>query len=233
MEMEMGTNDTIQLIIIVILLVCGYAAMLQYVYKHTANRGVMPVLAVLLLGIYGGISAVVVMTLKNMGGWNMALTGTLVLGASIMLVLALGFLMKNFRVINKGWTAMLFVYILVVAYLTMFSRDGKNSTDIIVDFPSIREVIETRSLDPLNHMFLNVVMFVPIGFLLVMVDPEKLDRFALAVAVSAMLSVTIESVQLLLRLGQCDLEDIVANTLGGAVGVLLFRVYSRFLHRES
>ncbi len=230
---EMGNQGAIQIIIIVILLLCGYLGILQYVYKHAENQSAFPILAVFLLILYGSISGMLVYVLGSLGNMEIAFMGILMLGACLFMFFSLRGLTLHFREISKSWLAMFLVYVLAVAYVTIFSRHGENDTSILTGFVSIEKAIRTRSTRPLNHMMLNVIMFVPLGYLFPMILPGRLNKILLVTIMGAMMTVTIESVQLLLRLGQCDLEDMLANTLGAVIGLLFFRLYNRFFMRES
>ena len=66
----------------------------------------------------------------------------------------------------------------------------------------------------MQHMFLNVVLFVPVG-LLYSVLPKKCRKvFVPAISFGLMLSVLIETVQLLFEFGTCDIDDIISNFMG-------------------
>ena len=227
------SQNTMQIILIAVLLLCGYLALLRYMHAHTANRSAFPLLAVFLLLIYGGVSGGVTMILMQMGTIETTFMGFLMLGACITVFLMLAYLLRHHRDMHKGWVLIFFLYTVSVGYITVFSRNGGNDTSILGGFTSIEEAISTHSIEPLNHMLLNVVLFVPFGFLFPMMEPENLNKLLIVIPVGAMTSVTIESVQLMMRLGQCDLEDIVANTLGGVIGLLLYRLYMIVFHRDE
>ena len=226
-------SGSMSLILLVILMLCGYLALLKYVFDRAANRSAFPLLAVLLLLLYGGICGALYLILRSMGSDEVMLLGFLILGACVTVFLMLSYLLRHFREMRAGWLAMFVTYLLVLGYITVFSRDGTNSTAILAGFTSFEEALETHSLQPLNHFLLNVVMFIPLGFLFVMMQPSRLDRVLLVLPISTMLSVTIETIQLMLRLGQCDLEDIVANALGGVIGLLLYRVAGPWISPDS
>lgn len=226
---ELGAQSMIQILLIVILLLCGYLVLLKYVFDHAANRGAFTLLALVLLMIYGGLSGGLMLLLTRMGDMDFVFMALLMLGACITLFLMFVYLLRNFTEMRKGPLSLFVLYLLVLAYITIFSRHGQNSTAIFTSFTAIQEAIETRSFEPLKHMLLNVLLFVPLGVLFPMMQPEKLNSLLRIIPVGAMLSVTIESIQLLLGLGQCDLEDIVANTLGAVIGLLGFRLYRRYV----
>ncbi|MBQ1311817.1 MAG: VanZ family protein, partial [Blautia sp.] len=85
-----------------------------------------------------------------------------------------------------------------------------------------------HSFAPVRHMFLNVVMFVPYGFLFAMMDPEELTFVSRVLPAGLFMSTMIESVQMLLNRGQADVDDIIANTLGAVIGMIGFRIFESF-----
>ena len=227
---EIENSSFMQILMIVILLLCGYLWLLQYVYQHAANRSNLPVLAIFLLLIYGGVSGMLMMILSRMGNMEVVFVSTLILAACVTVFMMLTFVIRRFREIQKRWLSIFIVYLLALAYVTVFSRDGvSNDTSIFAGFTSVQKFIETGDVGVFRHLMLNLAMFVPVGVLLPMIQPERLNKLMVVAPISAMMTVMIESVQLLLRLGQCDLEDITANALGGVVGLLLYRIGLRFL----
>ena len=83
------------------------------------------------------------------------------------------------------------------------------------------------TVEDLNHMVLNIVMFMPLGYLFVQMHPQKLGDPAKVVGVGIMLSSVIETCQLIFRLGNCDMDDILANTIGIFLGWALFKIVHR------
>lgn len=73
-------------------------------------------------------------------------------------------------------------------------------------------------------MILNVVMFMPLGYLFVQMHPRKLGDAAQVLGIGVMLSTIIESCQLIFRLGNCDVDDILANTFGALLGLVLYKI---------
>jgi glycopeptide antibiotics resistance protein len=69
----------------------------------------------------------------------------------------------------------------------------------------------------------NIALFVPLGLLLVAAWPRSNAWVALLIGYSA--SATIELVQTLLPSRYPTLSDVIANTLGTAIGCLLIRLF--------
>lgn len=76
----------------------------------------------------------------------------------------------------------------------------------------------------------NVMGFVPLGALLPIVRKRKMG-FGKVFLLSFELSLVIEISQLLLRVGSCDVDDMILNTLGGCIGYLLY--YAVHLWKEN
>jgi glycopeptide antibiotics resistance protein len=75
----------------------------------------------------------------------------------------------------------------------------------------------------------NVVMFAPVGFLLPLATRMSLRG---AVAVCASLSVSVELLQLMLG-RSLDVDDVLLNTLGGALGAAAGVAVAAWLRRRS
>ena len=219
-----------QLLLIVILLLCGYFYLFQAVAKRAASRSSIPILAVVLLVIYLMISLPLVLIIAQMGGMSFVFLALLVLAACIGLFAAVYSMIKNFHQLNKTMLVLFILYLLMTGYVTIFSRRGRVQTDILLSFDSIEEALNRHSLEPLQHLWLNVVLFMPMGALFAAIDPPRLARFGIVLPLGMLLTTTIETTQLLLRIGQCDLEDLAANTLGSCLGLLAFKLYRRFQH---
>jgi len=75
----------------------------------------------------------------------------------------------------------------------------------------------------------NFIMLLPLGIYLPMLY-RRLSNFFLVVLVSCLVSVTIEVLQLVTSYRSADVDDILLNTLGAALG---FGIYSLFRSRET
>ncbi|MDO4988892.1 MAG: VanZ family protein [Eubacteriales bacterium] len=222
-----GNIDLMQLVLVAILLLCGYFFLFQAVAKRAASRSAIPVLAMVLLLVYLLIALPLVLIISQMGGMSFTFLALLILAAFIGLVAFLAFLFKNFRQINKGMLLLFLLYLLMTGYFTIFSRRGRVQTEIMLKFDSIEEAVRRRSLQPLQHLWLNVAMFVPLGMLFPAICPQHLNKLSCVLPLGMLLTTLIETTQLILRIGQCDLEDLVANTAGACLGLLLYRLYRR------
>lgn len=68
----------------------------------------------------------------------------------------------------------------------------------------------------------NVMLFIPLGIFLPKVW-EKLNRFWKVLLATAGIIVTVEAVQVLTLLGRCDIDDLILNLVGAAIGYGLYK----------
>lgn len=78
---------------------------------------------------------------------------------------------------------------------------------------------------PVEDLFLNIILFIPLGFLLPYAFPKL--RFWKTICISLLLSVCIEGTQYVAQLGCCDIDDVINNTLGACIGYGCFSLYTK------
>ena len=189
-------------------------------------------LGVVLLVVYALIAGPTLYIIAQFGSISLILLALLLLFACIVLFFSLYGLLHFWGDLNKGMLLLFFLYLVGVSYATIFSREEGHSRAILLRFDQLQEAIRKGSLEPLRHSFLNALMFVPLGFLFPMINRDNLARLLYVGPMGLMLSTSIEAIQMFLQIGQCDLEDIISNTLGAIVGLLLYKVYLYLFRRD-
>jgi VanZ family protein len=87
--------------------------------------------------------------------------------------------------------------------------------------------IKVHSIDGVAQVYLNVMLFVPMGYLLPYVFRWFRAKARIRPALASFLaSLFIENVQLVTKLGFYDVDDLIANTLGGIIGQWLFILFA-------
>jgi glycopeptide antibiotics resistance protein len=143
----------------------------------------------------------------------------------------------------KVIAAFLFIlYFSYLIYLTFFSHlYGRGYTHRSINLVPFRSIMEyaTASYNQssiLTNLFGNIVAFAPMGFLLPWIF-KKLSRFASIVLIAAGISVMIEIAQYIGGVGASDIDDVILNMAGGALGYLLYRltilVFRSLLFRQK
>ena len=121
-------------------------------------------------------------------------------------------------------------YIATVAYITLLHRrDDLPSfinyaieTDLLASF---RRAAGTSNpylaFIELRNIVLNIILFMPFGILLPAIFP-KIYKFIYITTFGFLISLTIETLQLVFNRGVFSLEDIMYNTLGAILGYAIF-----------
>jgi len=74
----------------------------------------------------------------------------------------------------------------------------------------------------LENLVGNVAVFIPLGLLLQALKRSKGVRLDLLLAL--LIPVCVEALQVLLMVGSCDIDDVILNFAGIAIGIALYRV---------
>lgn len=112
----------------------------------------------------------------------------------------------NLKIDGVRCTAFI-VYVFIILYITLFSREIGNA---YIFKPLFWEYKKQMWRD----IFLNMLLFVPFGLL---VRTKKMQQGVLC---GFLLSVLIELTQYFLRLGYCEPDDVLNNTIGTTIGVV-------------
>ena len=117
------------------------------------------------------------------------------------------------------------LYILIVLYLTIgrfnfYYKERQLNLRLFVDLIG---VIQNTGIPEFLRLFLgNIGWFVPFGFLLPILQKRK--RFLFCIAAGALFSFAIELMQFLFYKGVAEIDDLILNTLGTAIGYLFYRL---------
>jgi glycopeptide antibiotics resistance protein len=83
----------------------------------------------------------------------------------------------------------------------------------------------------LQNLLGNVIIFVPLGVYVSLFNKEKnmLKNTLLIVLVS----IVAEATQFILKLGICDIDDVILNGLGGFIGIFICRILYRIFQDDA
>ena len=136
---------------------------------------------------------------------------------------------KNLRFI---WKLVLFAaYLLVLSYvLFFFEREASEQARYnLKPFAEIWRYLQyARRIGrgrALLNLLGNVLLFLPCGFFLPALFRGKRSHPVAAILACCLFSVVIETCQLMTHLGSCDVDDVILNTLGGAIGYGMYVIY--------
>ena len=109
-------------------------------------------------------------------------------------------------------------YLFLVFAVTVFLRSSADGYNLILEpFKSYRDY----HIDEFTWVQIraNVLLFIPIGFFLPMIIKKP---FFMPLIAGVGVSVTIELLQLVLRRGTCETDDVISNSIGLLIGFVVF-----------
>lgn len=130
---------------------------------------------------------------------------------------------------------LLFVlYVLLLIYFLFFSEGYGRVAEVqqayrynLVPFVEIRRFwIYRKQLGTFavfSNIFGNVIGFLPFGFILPVIFRRMNSGFLICIS-GFLLSLTVEVIQLITKVGCFDVDDMILNTLGAVFGYVLFRI---------
>ncbi len=121
--------------------------------------------------------------------------------------------------------------VVMVLFITLINRDmWANPVQDVIGIWGLHK----KSGKFTTEIFENVVLFIPLIFFLFFfleTTLKKTTKFlkvmGMAIVISFLSSLTIEMLQLFLRLGTWQLSDLAFNTLGGVIGGLIYWVSAK------
>lgn len=132
------------------------------------------------------------------------------------------------------------IYLVVMVYFLFFSEQmGRTPSDTyhynLKPFTEIKRYLNNIHVIGYFNVAINlagnVVCFMPMGFVLPIITNRNWGIIKVTV-MTFLASLFVEVLQLVSKLGSCDVDDLILNTLGGILGYLLF-VICRGIYRMS
>ena len=128
------------------------------------------------------------------------------------------------------------VYVLLVIYFLFFAEmTGRTISDRtyhynLILFKEIKRFIIYREqlgwFTVLANLLGNVLIFLPFGMMVPFLT-KHFKRFWGVVLLSFELSLMVELIQLVTKVGSCDVDDILLNTIGGMLGFACYAIAVR------
>jgi glycopeptide antibiotics resistance protein len=123
------------------------------------------------------------------------------------------------------------VYIWMVLRKTVFGR-SKRASGINLDFGWSYRAVLANVPGMFQQIYLNILLFVPLGcFVGAVFLTEKKRSCVIPLLIGAVLTISIEVLQLLLERGTFELDDMFNNMLGTVIGVAIVGIIV-FVHRR-
>jgi len=103
----------------------------------------------------------------------------------------------------------------------------------LVPFREINRSLQSLSDHAMVNLFGNVAIFLPLGFVLAFMWNRVRMAGVKIVSCAFLLSLGLETAQLVFMIGQFDVDDILLNTLGGLLGFIVYRTVRFVMERTE
>lgn len=125
------------------------------------------------------------------------------------------------------------VYVLILLAFLFLKRTSFQSINLI-PFRTILDYLNgdmiARAFAPSN-LIGNIVLFLPLGVYITLLNPNK--KISVNTCLIALISVIVEIAQYMFKVGVTDIDDVILNTVGGLIGILIFKVIYIFLKDKT
>ena len=139
----------------------------------------------------------------------------------------------KFNKLQCGAAIVLSLYIVVLLYFTVVGRYSHEEYEYKINFfTSYRWFFKYNGEQVLRQLLINLVMIMPVGFLLPVVIKAKY-KYLITMALSLLLTVFIETMQLITKCGSFEIDDIINNFVGAVIGMLLYALCSKLIKPKT
>src|SRR3954451_16331088 len=139
---------------------------------------------------------------------------------------------KEITITNKVTTVLFIIYLIALFWILLFklgvrfSYMESRSVNLI---PFSESSISNGKID-FSEIILNVVIFVPLGIYAGVLF--KRWTFGIKLFFCFLISLLFEALQFILRIGAFDITDIITNTVGGIIGLIIFKAIEKVFNNS-
>lgn len=149
--------------------------------------------------------------------------------------------MKSFILFGVFLIAYIYLFLLIfifkyVSPLELFSPDRiyDRSVDLIpfkTIYGYLSGELDVSPIIAMINILGNIILFIPLGLYLQLLKKDK--KISISMGIVVLISLLIEIVQFIFGIGATDIDDIILNTLGGLIGILIYKVLSSIFKDEQ
>ena len=147
---------------------------------------------------------------------------------AVVLAVILWVLLHNNKIQKRAALSVLLPYLFLVGASTIITRRADTEKHAILKpFWTIQAILTGGKQKAwlLNEVFLNILMLMPVGFLLPFLFEKR--KLAVTLLIGMGISLTIEIVQLLTHRGYPEIDDLIFNMLGVFIGYGIYSIVKR------
>ncbi|BCN32706.1 VanZ family protein [Anaeromicropila herbilytica] len=142
--------------------------------------------------------------------------------------------MNEFNRINKLTIILFIIYLIAIFEIIVFklelpfSQVGQFRN---INFIPFHESMIVNGQVNYSEIIMNIIIFIPLGIYVEMIF-SRWSTFH-KVIISFLVSLMCEVLQYIFALGASDITDIINNTLGGIIGLLIIKVLIKLFNNRS
>lgn len=140
--------------------------------------------------------------------------------------------------VTKAAKLVFFIYVLFLVYILFFisSRLTTYNNINLIPFATIDRYFRFFEYFTFTNWFLNIfgniIIFIPFGFLLPVVV-TYFNRFWKLLSITLIVTMSVETLQYVTKVGELDIDDVILNTLGSIMGYILYKIIVKIFTKRK
>ena len=140
---------------------------------------------------------------------------------------------QKYNMVQLIAAILLSLYIVVLLYFTVVGRYSHEEYEYKINFlTSYRWLFKYSGEQVLWQLLINIVMLVPMGFLLPIIIHAKY-KYLITMVLSLLMTLFIETMQLVSKCGSFEIDDVINNFIGAVLGMFLFVLLNRIIQKQK
>ena len=150
---------------------------------------------------------------------------------------------RNLKFFKEVKIILFTLYILILLFVTLFKFpylefinpfdtymykvEGLRGLINIIPFNETIETLSDKSIpimNPIRNIIGNILLFIPLGFLIPIINPN-LNKIVKIILIGFCLSLSIEIIQIFTMGNVCDIDDVIFNTIGALIGIVIYKFF--------
>ncbi len=136
---------------------------------------------------------------------------------------------QSVRTSNRITSILFSIYLIALVWILLFKLGvhfnyGNHRRYNLIPFREY--VLYNGSIDKLGTI-LNILVFIPLGIYISILQ-KRLSIFG-KVLICMLISLLIESLQYVMAIGALDITDVITNTTGGIIGIIIYAILVKIL----
>lgn len=140
--------------------------------------------------------------------------------------------------VTKVAKLVFFSYALFLIYILFFisSRLSTYNNINLIPFATINRYFRFFEYFTFINWFLNIfgniIIFIPFGFLLPIIT-TYFNRLWKVLSITLIVTISVEMIQYVTKVGELDIDDVILNTLGSIVGYIMYKIMVKIFTKEK